>query len=139
MYASWPSLPAAHATLTTERPATALPGPDFHRLDHASFAWRLPTFRAKGYVPLAGAEAQLPQGDSETRGMRIFLRYIDVRDARPWVSLRLRGRCWRAAQSPLILIERASYLKNERPTSYAASLTVTAGARRPCGYGVFAQ
>ena len=40
VYASWPSLPAAHATLATERPATALPGPVFHRLDRASLAWR---------------------------------------------------------------------------------------------------
>ena len=29
-----------HATLATGRRATVLPGPDFHRLDHASFAWR---------------------------------------------------------------------------------------------------
>ena len=36
MYASWPSLPPAHATLTTERPATALLGPVLHRLDRAS-------------------------------------------------------------------------------------------------------
>ncbi len=28
------------ATLATGRPATALPGPDFHRLECASFAWR---------------------------------------------------------------------------------------------------
>src|SRR5580704_14530527 len=28
------------ATLTARRPATALPGPDFHRLDRASLAWR---------------------------------------------------------------------------------------------------
>src|SRR5258708_34672525 len=40
VYASCPSLPAAHATLTTERPATALPGPDLHRLDRASLPWR---------------------------------------------------------------------------------------------------
>src|ERR1700732_2860442 len=41
VYASWPPLPSAHATLTTGRPATALPGPVFHRLDCASFCWRL--------------------------------------------------------------------------------------------------
>src|SRR6266852_1464615 len=41
VYASWPPLPPAHATLTTGRPATALPGPVFHRLDCASFCWRL--------------------------------------------------------------------------------------------------
>ena len=29
-----------HATLATGRLATALPSPDFHRLEHASFAWR---------------------------------------------------------------------------------------------------
>src|SRR3954447_10143937 len=31
---------ADHATLATGRRATVLPGPDFHRLEHASFAWR---------------------------------------------------------------------------------------------------
>src|SRR5437870_11048939 len=41
MYASWPALPSAHATLATGRPATALPGPVFHRLDCTSFCWRL--------------------------------------------------------------------------------------------------
>jgi hypothetical protein len=44
VYASWPPLPSAHATLTTGLPATALPGPVFHRLDCASFCWRLRTF-----------------------------------------------------------------------------------------------
>jgi hypothetical protein len=34
--ASWPPLPSAHATLTTGRPAAALPGPVFHRLDCTS-------------------------------------------------------------------------------------------------------
>jgi hypothetical protein len=38
VYASWPPLPSAHATLTTGRPATALPRPVFHRLDCASFS-----------------------------------------------------------------------------------------------------
>src|SRR5258707_12931694 len=28
------------ATLTARRPATAFPGPDFHRLDRASLTWR---------------------------------------------------------------------------------------------------
>src|SRR3990172_6721194 len=42
VYASWPALPSAHATLATRRPATALPGSVLHRLDRASFAWRLP-------------------------------------------------------------------------------------------------
>ena len=41
VYASWPSLPSAHATLTTGRPATALPRPVFHRLERTSFGWRL--------------------------------------------------------------------------------------------------
>jgi hypothetical protein len=41
VYASWPALPSAHATLATGRPATALPGPVFHRLDRTSFRWRL--------------------------------------------------------------------------------------------------
>src|SRR5436309_7257881 len=41
VYASWPALPSAHATLATGRPATALPGPVFHRLDCTSFCWRL--------------------------------------------------------------------------------------------------
>jgi hypothetical protein len=36
VYASWPPSPTAHATLATGRPATTLPGPDFHRLDSAS-------------------------------------------------------------------------------------------------------
>jgi hypothetical protein len=35
-FASWSPLPPAHAALTTERPATALLGPVFHRLDCAS-------------------------------------------------------------------------------------------------------
>ena len=41
VYASWPALPSAHATLATGRPATALPGPVLHRLDCTSFCWRL--------------------------------------------------------------------------------------------------
>jgi hypothetical protein len=36
VYALWPSLPPAHATLTAERPATVLLGPASHRLDRAS-------------------------------------------------------------------------------------------------------
>ena len=40
VYASWPPLPSAHATLATGRPATALPGPVFRRLDCTSFGWR---------------------------------------------------------------------------------------------------
>jgi len=35
-----PAVTDDHATLATRRPATALPGPDFHRLDRTSFAWR---------------------------------------------------------------------------------------------------
>jgi Pirin C-terminal cupin domain len=45
VYASWPALPSAHATLATGRPATALPAPVFHRLDCTSFRWRLRKFR----------------------------------------------------------------------------------------------
>src|ERR1700683_4915454 len=41
VYASWPALPSAHATLATGRPAAALPGPVLHRLDCTSFRWRL--------------------------------------------------------------------------------------------------
>ena len=41
VYASWPALPSAHATLATGRPATALPGPVLLRLDCTSFCWRL--------------------------------------------------------------------------------------------------
>ena len=41
VYASWPALPSAHATLATGRLARALPGPVFHRLDCTSFGWRL--------------------------------------------------------------------------------------------------
>ena len=41
VYASWPPLPSAHATLATGRPATALPRPVFRRLDCTSFGWRL--------------------------------------------------------------------------------------------------
>ena len=40
VYASRPSSPNDHATLATGRHATALPSPDFHRLERASFAWR---------------------------------------------------------------------------------------------------
>ena len=35
-----PAVTDDHATLATRRPASALPGPDFHRLDRASLAWR---------------------------------------------------------------------------------------------------
>ena len=35
-----PAVTGDHATLATGRLATALPSPDFHRLDRASFAWR---------------------------------------------------------------------------------------------------
>jgi len=38
VYASWPALPSAHATLAIGRPATALPAPVFHRLDCTSLA-----------------------------------------------------------------------------------------------------
>src|SRR5262249_15017717 len=48
VYASWPALPSAHATLATGRPATALPGPVFHRLDCTSFCWRLRKSRLVG-------------------------------------------------------------------------------------------
>ena len=33
-----------HATLATRRPASTLPGPDFHRLDRTSLAWRTHIF-----------------------------------------------------------------------------------------------
>jgi hypothetical protein len=33
------------ATLATGRPATVLPGPDFHRLERANFAWRTDSSR----------------------------------------------------------------------------------------------
>src|SRR5260370_8585204 len=56
VYASWPALPSAHATLATGRPATALPGPVFHRLDCTSFCWRLRKPR------LAQPPAQTPIG-----------------------------------------------------------------------------
>ena len=35
-----PAVTDDHATLATRRPASALPGPDFHRLDRTSLAWR---------------------------------------------------------------------------------------------------
>src|ERR1700687_3901727 len=50
VYASWPALPSAHATLATGRPATALPGPVLHRLDCTSFCWRLRKFRLAGNI-----------------------------------------------------------------------------------------
>src|SRR5262249_4733301 len=53
VYASWPALPSAHATLATGRPATALPGPVLHRLDCTSFCWRL---RKSRLVPSLVAE-----------------------------------------------------------------------------------
>jgi hypothetical protein len=37
MYASCSVLPPPHATLASRRPATALPGPDFHRLEPRAF------------------------------------------------------------------------------------------------------
>ena len=40
VYASRPPSPATTQQLATGRLATALPWPDFHRLDRASFAWR---------------------------------------------------------------------------------------------------
>ena len=46
VYASCSALPPPHATLASRRPATALPGPGLHRLDRASFAWRLPLVRS---------------------------------------------------------------------------------------------
>ena len=49
VYASWPALPSAHATLATGRPATALPGPVLHRLDCTSFRWRLRRGRSASY------------------------------------------------------------------------------------------
>ncbi len=55
VYASWPALPSAHATLATGRPATALPGPVLHRLDCTSFRWRLRKSRLAGQT---GPEAQ---------------------------------------------------------------------------------
>jgi hypothetical protein len=44
VYASCSASPPPHATLASRRPATALPGPDFHRLIAPCFAWRLPSF-----------------------------------------------------------------------------------------------
>jgi hypothetical protein len=35
-----PAVADDHATLATRRPASALPGPDFYRLDRTSLAWR---------------------------------------------------------------------------------------------------
>lgn len=51
VYASWPALPSAHATLATGRPATALPGPVLHRLDCTSFCWRLRKSRLVNVPP----------------------------------------------------------------------------------------
>src|SRR5947207_1003583 len=38
-----PAVTDDRATLAARRPATALPGPDFHRLDRTSLAWRTGT------------------------------------------------------------------------------------------------
>ena len=69
VYASWPSLPPAHATLTTERPATALLGPVLHRLDCAShtgaFANRDPELAS----PVMASVAQRP--DYAARAWRV--------------------------------------------------------------------
>jgi hypothetical protein len=46
VYASCSALPPPHARLASRRPAMALPGPGLHRLDRASFAWRLPLIRS---------------------------------------------------------------------------------------------
>src|SRR3990172_1710692 len=62
VYASWPALPSAHATLATGRPATALPGPVLHRLDRASFAWRLPESALK-VAPVLAANLEQSIGD----------------------------------------------------------------------------
>src|SRR6516164_7473218 len=75
VYASWPALPSAHATLATGRPATALPGPVLHRLDCTSFCWRLRKVRLReckarrryptrggGRRSRAGAPATMVQG-----------------------------------------------------------------------------
>src|SRR5262249_35842401 len=35
-----PAVAGDHVTLATRRPATALPGPDFHGLDRTSLPWR---------------------------------------------------------------------------------------------------
>src|SRR5215470_1333131 len=62
VYASWPALPSAHATLATGRPATALPGPVFHRLDCTSFCWRLRKSRLAEDPPDARVRFD-PNGD----------------------------------------------------------------------------
>src|SRR6202050_4594839 len=64
VYASWPALPSAHATLATGRPATALPGPVLHRLDCTSFCWRLLS------LTLANSEqAHRPRGMRNIRSL----------------------------------------------------------------------
>ncbi len=94
------------ATLTARRPATAFPGPDFHRLDRASLTWRTGprTRRAiedddsnrHGYDPWAdGKEWMLSRRPSarNARGARcsIHARYKNSRDrcpGVPWTALR---------------------------------------------------
>src|SRR6516164_2593650 len=68
VYASWPALPSAHATLATGRPATALPGPVLHRLDCTSFCWRL---RKHGLEQrrIAGLDIALGEGHLGRSGM----------------------------------------------------------------------
>jgi len=47
-----PAVTDDHATLATGRHATALPSPDFHRLERASFAWRTDNRFLSGPRPL---------------------------------------------------------------------------------------
>src|ERR1041385_8634261 len=48
VYASWPSLPQAHATLASRPARYALPGLDFHQ-PIAPASWRLPFAHPTGY------------------------------------------------------------------------------------------
>src|SRR5215471_10255594 len=54
-----PAVTDDHATLATRRPASALPGPDFHRLDRTSLAWRT-------HIP-AHASADSPRSERPVR------------------------------------------------------------------------
>ena len=65
-----PAVADDHATLATRRPASALPGPDFHRLDRTSLAWR--THHATHFGMHVGHSARMAKGPN----FKLELRYL---------------------------------------------------------------
>ena len=77
-----PAVADDHATLATRRPASALPGPDFHRLDRTSLAWRTHIY----------ALLRMSEGHANAaRGLRVWLNDLAYR------SVSIAGRVWNGA------------------------------------------